>query len=109
MATRESGRIDPAEATSPVDIWSQYPGFSESKLFHEFLARLTSNRDMHVIVTAAAETGVGKTTLAFALALLWDMSGWSVEKATMSPKEYEMKYDHVQPGSVLMLDEVQQQ
>jgi len=63
---------------------------------------------MHVIITAAAETGVGKTTLAFALALLWDMSGWTAEKATLSPREYEMKYDRVQPGSVLMLDEVQQ-
>lgn len=107
MATTESG-IDPVEATSPVDIWSQYPGFSESKLFHEFLARLTSNRDMHVIVTAAAETGVGKTTLAFALALLWDMSGWTTKKSTMSPHEYEMMYDKVPPGSVLLLDEVQQ-
>lgn len=108
MAEQQPRQLDPAEAKSPVDIWSQYPGFTESKLFHEFLARLTSNRDMHVIITAAAETGVGKTTLAFALALLWDMSGWTIEKATMSPREYEMMYDEVQPGSVLMLDEVQQ-
>jgi hypothetical protein len=108
MAEQQSRQLDPTEAKSPVDIWSRYPGFTESKLFHEFLARLTSNRDMHVIITAAAETGVGKTTLAFALALLWDMSGWSIEKATMSPREYEMMYDQVQPGSVLMLDEVQQ-
>lgn len=96
------------EIQSPVDLWSHYPGFTDSKLFHEFLARLTSNRDMHVIITAAAETGVGKTTLAFALAILWDMSGWTSEKATLSPREYEMMYDQVEPGSVLMLDEVQQ-
>lgn len=109
MAQAESGLSEfDGEPNSPVDIWARYPGFTDSKLFHEFLARLTSNRDMHVIITAAAETGVGKTTLAFALALLWDMTGWTTEKATMSPKEYEMMYDEVEPGSVLMLDEVQQ-
>lgn len=110
MAQAESGGLTEfdGEVNSPVDVWARYPGFTESKLFHEFLARLTSNRDMHVIITAAAETGVGKTTLAFALALLWDMSGWTAEKATMSPREYEMMYDNVAPGSVLMLDEVQQ-
>jgi hypothetical protein len=105
-------RVSAAEAEAPVDIWAQnrsrYPGFTDSKLFSEFLHRLVSNRDMHVIITAAAETGVGKTTLAFALALLWDMSGWTTEKATLSPREYEQMYDEVAPGSVLMLDEVQQ-
>jgi hypothetical protein len=108
MAKAESGRIDIDDVASPAEIWHQYPGFTDSKLFHEFLARLTSNRDMHVIITAAAETGVGKTTLAFALAMLWDMSGWSAEKATLSPRQYEMMYDEVAPGSVLLLDEVQQ-
>ena len=110
MARKESGGLEgfPGdEVNSPVDIWAQYPGFTESKLFHEFLARLTSNRDMHVIITAAAETGVGKTTLAFALAMLWDMSWWDSEKATFSPREYEVMYDEVAPGSVLLLDEVQ--
>lgn len=110
MAKAESGSLREFgdEVNSPVDIWSQFPSFTESKIFHEFCARLTAGRDMHVIITAAAETGVGKTTLAFALALLWDMSGWSTEKATLSPKQYEMMYDEVEPGSVLMLDEVQQ-
>jgi hypothetical protein len=114
MATTESGSLSEfegdieGEVNSPVDIWGRYPGFTDSKLFHEFLARLTAGRDMHVIITAAAETGVGKTTLAFALALLWDMSGWATEKATLSPRQYEVMYDQVQPGSVLMLDEVQQ-
>jgi hypothetical protein len=110
MATTESGSLDEFGdgVNSPVDIWSEYPGFTDSKLFHEFLARLTAGRDMHVIITAAAETGVGKTTLAFGLALLWDMSGWTTEKATLSPRQYEMMYDQVEPGSVLMLDEVQQ-
>lgn len=110
MAKAESRGLSEfeGEVNSPVDIWSQYPGFTDSKLFHEFLARLTSNRDMHVIITAAAETGVGKTTLAFALAVLWDMTGWTTDKATLSPRQYEMMYDEVNPGSVLMLDEVEQ-
>lgn len=90
-----------------MHIWSQYPGISDSKLFHEFASRLTSGRDMHVIVTAAAETGVGKTTLAFTLAMLWDMSWWTADKATLDPREYQALYDEVAPGSVLMLDEVQ--
>lgn len=100
--------LSPSEANSPTELWMQYDSLRNSKLFHEYLSRLTSGRDMHVIVTAAAETGVGKTTLAFALAMLWDKTGWTAEKATMSPHEYEMMYDEVQPGSVLMLDEVQQ-
>ena len=111
MAKAESGLTD-GEAKSPVDVWmhqrDRWPGFTDSKLFSEYLHRLTSGRDMHVIITAAAETGVGKTTLAFALAYLWDMSGWTAEKAKLSPREYEMMYDEVPPGSVLMLDEVQQ-
>lgn len=110
MAKAEAGSLNAfgEDVTSPVDLWAQYPDLRESKLFHEFLARLTAGRDMHVIITAAAETGVGKTTLAFALAILWDMSGWTTEKATLSPRQYEVMYDKVSPGSVLMLDEVQQ-
>jgi len=105
MAKAEHRSVD--EPRSPVDIWSQYPSFTESKLFHEYCSRLTAGRDMHVIVTAASETGVGKTTLAFALALLWDQHGWTADKATFSPREYDLMYDNVQPGAVLLLDEVQ--
>jgi hypothetical protein len=111
MAQSQDGgidRTDPAAAQSPVDIWHHYPSIAESKLFHEFLARLTSGRDMHVIITAASETGVGKTTLAFVLAMLWDMHGWHADKATLSPQEYELMYDSVPEGTVLMLDEVEQ-
>lgn len=109
MAEAASGSLSESDdVKSPVDLWNEYPEFTGSKLFHEFLARLTSNRDMHVIITAAAETGVGKTTLAFALAILWDMNWWTTEKATMSPREYELLYDQVEQGSVLLLDEVQQ-
>lgn len=104
----EEPRVAGTEVNSPVDIWGRYPGLSNSKLFHEFASRLAAGRDMHVIVTASAETGVGKTTLAFVLALLWDMHGWTVDKATLDPREYDILYDQVEPGSVLMLDEVEQ-
>lgn len=99
---------DDIEAPTPVEIWSQYPGLSESKLFEEYLNRLVAGRDMHVLITAASETGVGKTTLAFAIAVLWDLHGWTVEKATLDPREYSAKYDEVDPGSVLILDEAEQ-
>jgi hypothetical protein len=111
MAQREyqiDESIDPAEASSPVEIWGQYPELESSKLFHEFASRLVCGRDMHVIITASAETGVGKTTLAFVIALLWDMHGWTVNKATLDPREYDILYDKIRPGSVLMLDEVEQ-
>lgn len=107
MATEDS-RVSGEDASSPVEIWGSYPELANSKLFHEFASRLSAGRDMHVIVTAAAETGVGKTTLAFVLALLWDMHGWTVDKATLDPREYDILYDKVQPGSVLLLDEVEQ-
>lgn len=105
MATDESAVDDAARA--PIDVWVDYPGIANSKLFHEFASRLTGGRDMHVIITAAAETGVGKTTLAFVLAMLWDMHGWTAEKATLDPREYDQMYDNVPPGTVLILDEVE--
>lgn len=48
---------------------------------------------MHTIFTAAGETGVGKTTLAFGTCLLGDMNGWAAEKATLDPAEYSHMYD----------------
>jgi hypothetical protein len=106
MAAEES-RVDEPPA-SPTEIWWKYPGLTDSKIFHEYASRLVAGRDMHVIITAAAETGVGKTTLAYVLALLWDQHWWTHEKATLDPREYDMMYDQVPPGSVLLLDEVEQ-
>ena len=96
------------EINTPFDIWSRYPELTNSKLFHEYVSRLTSGRDMHVIITASSETGVGKTTLAFVLAFLWDMNWWTADKATLDPREYDALYDEVGPGSALLLDEVEQ-
>jgi alkylhydroperoxidase/carboxymuconolactone decarboxylase family protein YurZ len=92
----------------PVSRWAQFPSLANSKLFDEYANRLVANRDMHVIVTAASETGVGKTTLAVVLALLWDQHGWTADKAAVaSAEEYIHLYDQVEPGSVLLLDEAE--
>jgi hypothetical protein len=96
------------DSDGPTSLWGKYPELTESKLFHEYLSRLTAGRDLKVMITAAAETGVGKTTLAFALALLWDQQGWTTEKATLDPGEHNALYDKVEPGSVLLLDEAEQ-
>lgn len=111
MATRES-TINPETLENkdlgPIATWAQYPSLAESKLFNEFLHRLKSGRDLHIIFTAASETGVGKTTLAVVIALLWDQHGWTADKAAVADaKEYESKYDEMPPGSVLILDEAE--
>lgn len=96
---------------SPTSRWGGQHGIADSKLHSEFIHRLTSGRDMHCIVTAKGETGVGKTTLAFALAILWDQCGWHVGKAAVADaSKYSQLYDDeekVPPGSVLILDEAE--
>lgn len=92
----------------PMTQWARYPALAQSKLFDEYANRLVAGRDMHVIITASAETGVGKTTLAVSLALLWDQNGWTADNAAVaSAAEYSNKYDKVPPGSVLILDEAE--
>lgn len=92
----------------PAMAWARHPSLAESKLFDEYANRLVVGRDMHVIITASSETGVGKTTLAVALALLWDQHGWTPDKAAVaSAPEYAFKYDQVPNGSVLILDEAE--
>lgn len=105
----QTERVDPDDFDAgPLSAWSRYPSLRDSQLFDEYANRLVSGRDMHVIVTASSETGVGKTTLAVVLALLWDQQGWSAEKAAVaSAPEYTRKYDEVGPGSVLLLDEAE--
>lgn len=92
----------------PVGSWVTAEDIRESKFFAEYLNRLVSGRDMHVIITAASETGVGKTTLAASLAILMDQRGWTADKAAVaSAEEYSHLYDEVRPGSVLILDEAE--
>lgn len=71
--------------------------------------RRSDGRMMNVIVTARdSQTGTGKTTLAVALAHEWDEHGWTAERATLDPSEYQDMYGKVEPGSVLILDEAEQ-
>jgi len=79
-----------------------------SQLLGEALTRYATGRDINIVITAASETGVGKTTLAVMLALLLDVHGWSAERATVaSPEQYDRLYDEAPPGSVLILDEAE--
>lgn len=71
--------------------------------------RRADDRMMNVIITARdSETGTGKTTLAVELAKRWDENGWSAEKATLSPSQYQDMYHEVGEGSVIILDEAEQ-
>jgi len=107
MATAE--RLTRAlDALGPVGAWVDIEGFRESQFFAEFLNRLVTGRDMNIIITAASETGVGKTTLAFSLAVLMDQHGWTADNAAVAnPVEYERLYDQSPPGTCLILDEAE--
>jgi len=92
----------------PVGPWAKRPEFRNSKFFAELLNRLVTGRDMNIIITAASETGVGKTTLAVALAMMIDQHGWTADKASVAdPADYDYRYDQVPPGSCLILDEAE--
>jgi len=81
------------EPADPLTILREADSLRNSHFWNEYLTRLEAGRDMHTAITAASETGVGKTTLAFTLCMMGDMSGWSVEKATLDPAEYAHLYD----------------
>ena len=92
----------------PIGPWADQEQFRNSKFFAELLNRLVTGRDMNIIVTAASETGVGKTTLAVALALMIDQHGWDASKASVAdPADYDRRYDQCPPGSCLILDEAE--
>ncbi|MFW5956349.1 MAG: hypothetical protein ACOCQY_02985 [Halorhabdus sp.] len=75
------------------ELWAQFPGLTQSEFWKTYVTRLQAGRDIHVAITAASETGVGKTMLAFVLAMLGDVNGWTVEQATLDPAEYAYLYD----------------
>lgn len=75
------------------EILRQSDSLRNSEYWNTYLTRLENGRDMHTAVTASSETGVGKTTLAYALCVLGDMSGWHLGKATLDPAEYAYLYD----------------
>lgn len=70
--------------------------------------RRKENRDAKVLVTARdGETGTGKTTLAVQLAKSWDTNGWDASKATLEGDKYIDAYTELEPGSVLIGDELE--
>jgi len=81
-----------------------------SELHKEWMNRVASGRDIRVVISASdAATGVGKTTLAVNLALLWDPHGWDAsEKSTLDPREFSVRYDQTEKLSVMLLDDAEQ-
>ena len=107
-AERETVELTDGLDLGPLEPIVRESNIRQSKFFAEFLNRLVTGRDMHVIITAASETGVGKTTLAASLAILMDQHGWTADKAAVAqPKQYSALYDEVPPGSALLLDEAE--
>lgn len=105
---RELNLTSGLDDLGPVEKWAVDESIRESKFFAEYLNRLVTGRDMHVIITASSETGVGKTTLAASLAIILDQQGWNADKACVAnAAEYSRKYDAVDEGSVLLLDEAE--
>lgn len=97
MATRATGQVDDAIPEELYELWAEFPGLTESKYWKTYVTRLQAGRDMHTAITAASETGVGKTHLAFVLGMLGDVNGWTVDKATLDPAEYAYMYDERVP------------
>jgi predicted XRE-type DNA-binding protein len=104
MSTIDTDELD----LGPIGPWADQPEFRDSQFFAELLNRLVTGRDMNIIVTAASETGVGKTTLAAAIAMMIDQHGWTADKAAVADAaEYDRLYDSVPPGTCLILDEAE--
>jgi hypothetical protein len=79
-----------------------------------FLDRMEVGRDLKIIITATdAQTGVGKSTLAFSLAAAWNPvyagSEWKADTgATYDVGEFLDQYTSLDQGSVLLMEEAQQ-
>lgn len=98
---------------NPSDIWlnrelaKQHPF---GPLGFAIKWNLQNDYDAKVILTSHnSKPGVGKTTLAIHAAREWDQSGeWSAEdKAVMSGGAYQSLYEEVEPGSVILFDEIE--
>lgn len=85
-----------------------------SWLHRIFLERMENNRDLKIIITARdAQTGVGKSTLAFTLAASWNKiytgNEWTAENgATFDVGEFLSKYTELPNGSILLMEEAEQ-
>lgn len=97
------------ESPLPVTVDDIPEPLVTSHLHKAYVERFGDGRDMRVIISADnSATGVGKTTLAVYLAILWDVWGWTPTKGTLDPREFSVYYDNVRPGSVMLLDEAEQ-
>ena len=85
-----------------------------SPLHQMFLKRMENDRDLKIIITADdAQTGVGKSTLAFALAASWHPiytdEEWTADKyGTYDIGDYLDTYRSASNGSVLLMEEAEQ-
>lgn len=87
----------------------EHPSLRQSRFFTELFTRLVIGRDANIVITASSETGVGKSTLAVTLAILFDQHGWTADKAAIgSAEQYDRLYDASPPGSVVILDEAEE-
>jgi hypothetical protein len=86
----------------------------DSWLHQLYLKRMERDRDLKVVITASdAQTGVGKSTLAFTLAASWHPiytgEEWrAVDGATFDVAEFLDRYTETVSGSVLMMEEAEQ-
>jgi len=113
MSKPESGAFRWALRRRPREVcgWRIDP---ESWLHELFIDRMEAERDLKIIITASdAQTGVGKSTLAFWLAASWHPiytgEPWSAENgATYDVAEFLDSYTQLQAGSVLLMEEAEQ-
>jgi len=95
----------------PIDDWRLDP---TSWIHQLFVDRMEVERDLKIIITATdAQTGVGKSTLAFALAASWHPiyadEHWSADQgATYDVSEFLETYTEIPSGSVLLMEEAEQ-
>lgn len=107
MAIKKALKLRPR----PVEGYQLDP---DSPIHQLFLKRMENDRDLKIIITAKdAQTGVGKSTLAFALAASWHPiyteEDWNADDlATFDVGEYLSKYRDVEEGSVLLMEEAEQ-
>lgn len=81
--------------------------------FSEIAKRKRQGKDAKIIISAVdAQTGVGKSALAVALAIALDTSpngGFDAEqKASLDVERFLGLYDELEPGSAMILDEAEQ-
>lgn len=94
-----------------VEGWRLEP---RSWLHQQFLERMEDERDLKIIITATdAQTGVGKSTLAFSLAATWHPiytgEQWTADDgATYDVGEFLERYTQLPSGSVLLMEEAEQ-